>query len=139
MGNRVNSPLYIDRRFRSRFVRLAEQPALIALGFRIFETFRSDEEQLRVFNLGVSKARPGESAHNWALAADFVPYGENGWHWPKADWHGWEELARLADQCNLLAQSPRWDKPHVQVPNWRELRSTAAQLEARRLYAQRHQ
>lgn len=134
---RVNSPLYLDSRFRSRFVRLFEDVQVQKCGFRIFESFRSDEEQLRVFNLGTSKARPGESAHNWGLAADYVPYDQHkGWHWPKPSWEGWDILGERALEYEL-ERPIDWDKPHVQVPDWRALRSVPEQLAARRMYVKR--
>lgn len=134
---RRSSILFIHDAWRSRFVRLGD--AVKPLGFRIFETYRDDEEQLRVFNLGTSKARPGESPHNWGLAVDFVPYaeeptpdGKQGWHWPKADCPCWDELRRLSAQFGL-SNEIEWDRPHVEVPHWKSYKDERWRQRMRRM------
>lgn len=94
----------------------------------IFETYRSGERQDRLFAEGVSEARAGQSPHNFGLAADFVPYLSQaeavalgvrpGWHWPKASDKLWIVLAKQAAKAGLVAPI-RWDKPHVEFPNWK--------------------
>ena len=122
---RRSSPLLIDHRYRHDFNVLAA--ALEELGFKIFETYRSDEDQLTVFNLGTSKAKPGESPHQWGMAVDFVPYGPNGWHWPKADDPLWAKMHQIVDSFPSLSKrigpDIPWDSPHVEVVNWKALKS----------------
>lgn len=134
---RVNSPLYLDYRFRPRFNLMLSHPKILQHKFRLFETFRSDEEQLRVFNLGTSKAKPPHSPHNWGLAADFVPYGDEGWHWPNTNWEGWAELRKVAAEVNLECHI-QWDRPHVEVPEWEAIKSHRTRDEIIKLYQQRH-
>lgn len=134
---RVNSPLYLDARFRSRFIKLAEDKRIIELHFRIFESYRSDDEQRAAVARGVSKAKPGESAHQWGLAADFVPYlPDTGWDWPEADCECWKVLHAVALQYDLEAPI-EWDKPHISVPQWKQVKRADARAEAERLYQRR--
>lgn len=122
---RISSFLVLDGRFTSAFQDLAVK--LDALGFRVFETYRTDDEQLRVFNLGTSKARPGESPHQYGLAVDFVPYHpDNGWYWPKAKDVLWNRMHEIVDKSELSTKPGPdipWDSPHIEVPQWRALRS----------------
>lgn len=117
---------WLDPRWRADFTALDAR--LQELGLRVFETYRSDEAQLRVFNLGTSKARPGESPHQYGLACDWVPYSEakGGWHWPKAKDPIWREMHAIVDQyVNLSSRAGPdipWDSPHVEVTSWRALR-----------------
>lgn len=114
---RINDLIAIHPHWRKDFIALAD--AMLVQGFRPFESYRTDHEQMRVYNLGTSKAKPGESPHGWGLGCDFVPYTDGtGWHWPKSSWAGWKELERQAALVGLLAPLA-WDKPHVQVPDWR--------------------
>lgn len=122
MTRRCTSMLVLDPRWSSDFTKLAQD--LAAFGFRPFETYRTDSAQLSVFNLGTSKARPGESAHQWGLAVDFVPYDDaKGWHWPKADDPIWTKIDECLRAHTQLTHPLEWDKPHVQVVNWRAWRS----------------
>lgn len=101
--------------------------------FEIFETFRDPLRQADMVTKGVSKAGPFESAHQFGLAADFVPFlnsaeaialaqltGERvwrGWNWHSS--HDWQFLKERAAAFNL--QVPlEWDKGHVQHPHWQK-------------------
>lgn len=115
----------LDPRHRESFASLASSLAKDPYGFRPFETFRSARRQTELKKAGVSRAGPGQSAHNFGLACDFVPYSRaiGGWHWPNADWPGWRALRDAAALYGLHCQTIglEWDKPHVQVPNWRKI------------------
>lgn len=87
--------------------------------FSVFETFRSPERQALMVKNKTSKAGPWSSAHQYGLAADFVPVAtrENNsvdnhdWSWDTAhDWAFlWEEARRFELRTPIM-----WDKPHVQ-------------------------
>lgn len=95
--------------------------------FEVFETYRSFERQDYLFSVRTTKARGGQSAHNFGLAVDFVPRVDDptkdGFvlHWSWSLHHDWAFLQKVAAECGLENQSKnlRWDKPHVQVPHWR--------------------
>ena len=99
--------------------------------FKVFETFREPYRQDELRIKGASKARPWESAHNYGLAVDFVPYIDGkdavelslminedvheGWNW-NASFHDWAFLKSRAEKHGL-AVPIRWDQVHVQ-PIW---------------------
>lgn len=95
----------------------------------VYCTYRSNEEQDALYAQGrtapgriVTYARPGKSAHNYGLALDFVPMVGG-----KPDWSGkhphWEACILIAESHGLESAS-RWkkfkEKPHLQMPNWRQ-------------------
>ena len=111
----------LDHRFRHRFTSCLALVQKKRPDFRIFETYRSSARQIEMLNAKTSKAKPGQSAHNFGLAADYVQFGPDGWHWPDADCECWDDLAEAARLCDL--ETPiQWDRPHVQVPEWRAIR-----------------
>ena len=126
---RHSSLLLLDPRFRSMFVQLAD---MLKNGtyLRPFETYRGDDAQLSAFNLGTSKARPGESPHQYGLACDFVVFKDDKWLWPDANHAVWNTL-RLAATSVGLQNTINWDRPHVQVPDWKALRSESYRTELR--------
>jgi hypothetical protein len=84
--------------------------------FRAFETYRSPMDQNLVFHKGTSKVRAMESAHQFGLAVDFVPFIGHVWTWdvPKASW---DLLHRHARSVGLLAPIA-WDPGHIEHPAW---------------------
>lgn len=98
---------------RDAFERLAAELEATTI-FRVFETYRSPEDQQKALARGVSKAKPWQSAHQYGLAVDFVPYGADGWTWevPVAMWL---QLATRAPRYGLICPI-KWDKPHVEHP-----------------------
>lgn len=117
-------------KFKGQFIALekalisAHEAHVTETLFKVFETFRSFERQEHLFSIGTTKARGGQSAHNFGLAVDFVPFvndGRNGtYSW--SSHHDWKFLKDMAAQHGLSNQSwsLRWDKPHVQVAGWRQ-------------------
>lgn len=100
-------------------------------------TYRSFAEQRQLYEQGraspgpiVTRAQPGESAHNFGLAIDVVPI-VNG----KPDWVGsdtiWQTVGSMGEQAGLqwfgAPNSPYIELCHFQHPEWRLI---AQQLEA---------
>jgi len=126
---------YCDTEFARRAKALYEDLARLyeanrlEFRFEIFETYRSGERQDSLFLKGVTKARAGQSPHNFGLACDYVPYLSQagavalgvrpGWYWPEASHECWVILAKRAAKAGLVAPI-RWDKPHVEFPSWRQ-------------------
>ena len=98
--------------------------------FKVFETFRSPARQLHLRAEGRSKAGPWQSAHQYGLAVDFVPFLNDdlarrlnrprGWHWPEVTDEAWEILKEEAAQAGLV-RPISWDKPHVEHPDFDDL------------------
>lgn len=89
-------------------------------------TLRSEAEQDALYAQGrttpgpiVTKAKAGQSAHQYGLALDFVIM-DNG----KPDWGGispaWDKAIELAEARGLQSLRPM-ESAHLQHPRWREL------------------
>ena len=114
----------------------AHQTGRTKTRFEIFETFRTPMRQRDLIKKGVSKAGPFQSAHQFGLAVDFVPYlspedaaalsastGERvfpGWNWHSS--HDYRYLAESATRFKL-AVPITWDPCHVEHPHWPQLRA----------------
>lgn len=126
---RINSLEALHPKARIAFSNLAEDLRLAyktgrtEFGFEPFETFRSPLRQEYVFKQGASKARAWQSAHNYGLAVDFVPfYGKNrqhGWFWPDNNNACWTFLRNRAHLFGLTVPIA-WDLGHVQHPHYTE-------------------
>lgn len=105
--------------------------------FEIFETYRDPRRQADLLKKGASKAAAFQSAHQFGLACDFVPYLTPeeatalsevtrervlpGWNWHSS--HDYRFLATSA-QIFKLAVPLTWDPCHVEHPNWPKLRES---------------
>lgn len=108
----------------------AHEASRLKVRFEIYETLRvpSRQEQLRL--KGVSKAGAFESAHQFGLAIDFVPFISQaeaaalgvvpGWYWPEITDEAWQVLKEQAKLCGLSVPIS-WDAAHVEYPGWRQL------------------
>lgn len=85
--------------------------------FRPFEGYRSPEDQIALVAAKTSKAGPWQSAHNYGLAVDFVPFDPETNRWSWSDKEDWNYLRRAAVGAGLLNQI-EWDRPHVEHPIW---------------------
>jgi len=104
---------------------------------RITHTLRTMDEQLKLWLQGrpgglpgpiVTKAKPGQSAHNYGMAFDFcfagkVPY-------PPEDDPRWLALGQLGESLGLSWGGPNgkgdkftFDRPHFERAGWREAAS----------------
>lgn len=103
--------------------------------FRPFETYRSPIAQRRMFTESnatgriITKADAWHSAHQYGLAADFVPYmkdsdGKYQWSWDeKWDWDFLPWLIEREFKDELYMEAPGWDKPHVTHVAWLDWRT----------------
>lgn len=106
----------------------------------VYCTVRSWAEQAALYAQGrtapgsiVTHARAGESAHNHALALDFVPLVAGKAQWaaptPARPRPEWTQAVELAERAGLESAS-RWPRfrewPHLQMPAWRTLRQENA-------------
>lgn len=103
--------------------------ALITMPFdlRVLCTYRSDADQQKAFDTHHSKARPGESAHNFnpSLAIDVAPF--------PIDWNDLERFDVMArcmkDAAAKAGVAITWggdwphfkDYPHFELTHWREI------------------
>lgn len=89
--------------------------------FMPFESYRTPHRQDVLLRKGTTKSRPWQSAHQYGLAVDFVPYhftGRVGWSWddnePWADMHAYAKAAGLSAPI-------AWDKAHIVHPLWTKI------------------
>lgn len=121
MSSRDLNDLLPPARKRARALVAAAREAGIEL--LITSTLRTFEEQAELYSRGrrgipgekwVTKAKPGQSWHNYGLAFDVVPL-VNG----KAIWNSphWARIGELGEMCGL-AWGGRWrrfrDLPHFE-------------------------
>lgn len=102
--------------------------------FRPFETYRSPFRQNQLYEQGrtiggkiVTNARAWESAHQFGLAMDLVPYGRVGgasaykyyWDAPESDWNF---MHRTAKALGFKDRIP-WDSPHIEDPAFDDIQT----------------
>lgn len=107
------------------FITATSQAGLDVL---IYCTLRSLAEQAELYACGrtlpgkiVTKAQPGQSAHNYGLAFDGAPLIQGRIAW---DDHGaWQTYGRIAAELGL-EWAGTWvsfkEFPHIQLPNWKQ-------------------
>lgn len=94
----------------------------------VYCTRRTMEEQAELYACGrtkpgkiVTKAQPGQSAHNYGLAFDGAPliHGRMAWD----DHEAWQTYGRVAADLGL-EWAGTWvsfkEMPHIQLPNWKQ-------------------
>ena len=74
----------------------------------------------------VTKAKGGQSPHNFGLAADLCPLNpvDKSLWWNAPD-DIWNVIHTLAEEGNMLESGYDWkfkDKPHVELPTWKDTR-----------------
>lgn len=96
-------------------------------------TLRTLVEQAKLYAQGrtkpgqiVTRAKPGQSAHNYGLALDVVPMraGKPVWSTSGNDLILWLRVGELGEKSGL-EWAGRWvafrEFPHFQFPGWREV------------------
>lgn len=98
------------------------------LGVPLFAhcVIRSSHEQNNAFLAGRSKARAGESAHNYGCAVDIV-HGTKGWALSERQWailgHLGKELAAALGLAVVWGGDWKfWDPAHWELADWRSIR-----------------
>lgn len=89
---------------------------------------RSDAEQSALFQRGLTKARAGESPHNYGLAVDIV-HGTKAWDLSHKQWEvvghvGKEVAAQLGVKVEWGGDWRFYDPAHWEIANWRDIGST---------------
>ena len=101
--------------FQKRAQLFAEIWSQVGYPIKFHEYYRGPEAQEDAFRRGASKARFGQSPHNFGLGADyhFVTYG---WNVPKEFWEYGDSLARYVGLESGLSFG---DANHLQLPGWK--------------------
>lgn len=88
---------------------------------------RGSVEQNRLFKEGMSKARAGESPHNYGAAVDII-HGTKGWTISRKQWailgHIGKETAAVSGISVVWGGDWKFfDPAHWELTNWRDVRS----------------
>lgn len=133
---------------------MAESLLAACPDIRITSTLRTNAEQQEIWELGrslehglwvvvdkskvVTKAKPGESAHNFGAAFDICfrgkdPYFEIFEKREKKSHPRWLEVGTLGEEIGLVWGGPRgardrftFDRPHFERADWKTLRESIA-------------
>jgi len=92
---------------------------------RAFELKRSHARQQELYDKGVSKAVPGQSAHNYGCAIDII-HSKKAWNLSKKQWDCMVAIQKeCARKCNVKLISGDdwdfWDPAHWELKNWRQI------------------
>lgn len=92
--------------------------------FFVHDLMRTKEQQDALFNRGVSKAKFGQSAHNYGMAADIVHYGRF-WNLTKKEWAvvgliGKEIARRRGIKMTWGGDWNFYDPAHWELADWKE-------------------
>lgn len=83
---------------------------------RFYQYYRGPQEQEAAYNRGASKARFGQSAHNFYLAVDYF-FDKYGWDVPKEFWEYGDQLAKQFGLASGLAYG---DANHIEMQGWKQ-------------------
>lgn len=88
---------------------------------------RGSQEQNRLFKTGRSRARAGESAHNYGAAVDYI-HSIKAWNLTRKQWevigHVGKEVAKSAGlKMQWGGDWDFYDPAHWELANWREIRA----------------
>lgn len=109
-----------------RFERLlVEQARRINVPLFAHSMMRDSHEQDALFERGVTKARAGESPHNFGLAVDVI-HGTKAWDISRQSWSllghmGKELAARNGIKVTWGGDWKFYDPAHWELANWKEL------------------
>jgi peptidoglycan L-alanyl-D-glutamate endopeptidase CwlK len=122
--------------------RLARAVAAKGVAFRVICAYRNKHDQERAFQLGMSKVRFGQSAHNYrpSLAIDVVPGWSGSVKW--SDLKAFDTVGRAfvatAKELNIpIRWGADWDRdgsitderfvdrPHIELHPWRSYAGVA--------------
>lgn len=130
--NRVAAPELLE--FERKLIKRARK-----LGIPLFThcVFRSAKEQDALFVQGRSKARAGQSPHNYGLAADIV-HGTKGWDLTRKQWEIIGHIGKeLATQAGIkITWGGDWnfyDPAHWELSNWKAIAAHQRATEGERL------
>ena len=142
----VDRPFLYSQRYgeqQARADRIGAQPEILdferklikrafKLGVPLFAhcVIRTSEEQNRLFKAGHTKARAGESPHNYGAAVDII-HGTKGWNLTRKQWamigHIGKELAIQAGLAVTWGGDWKfYDPAHWELTEWRAIRDQHA-------------
>lgn len=108
--------------------------AAVGLQVKVTETFRSLDQQMKDYAQGrttpgaiITKAKPGQSAHNYGMAFDFCFVGKTLKEcYPSESDPRWLQAGQLGENLGLTWGGPNgkgdkftFDRPHFERKDWK--------------------
>lgn len=129
MSARVEDLEPVTRKLCDAF--LSAVAALGTIEIRVTHTLRTMDEQAKLYAQGrtlpgpiVTKAKPGQSPHNFGMAFDICFAGKKPY--PPEEDPRWLELGQLGESLGLSWGGPTghldrftFDRPHFERPDWK--------------------
>lgn len=121
--NRINDMRLVHPDVRADFMLLQHD---LERGFRYgevkrflrpFETYRHPMRQDYLITQGTTRAKAYESAHQFGLAVDFVPWDNGRFNWPDVSDPCWAYLRQKA-HARGFKNDIEWDRAHVEHVRW---------------------
>lgn len=123
----------LDPEFKKKIEQLIIELSLRGINCAVTSTRRTIKEQDALYAQGrtkpgkiITKAKGGQSPHNFGLAADLCPYKpgtkELWWNCPDDLWH----VIQIVSEGMGLDSGYDWnfqDCPHVQDRNWKQVQA----------------
>lgn len=112
--------------------KLTKELAARGYPFFVFEYYRDPIRQDRLFNQGVSKARGGQSPHNYGLACDLV-HATRYWDLTRREWAvvgaiGKEVARRMKLKIEWGGDWNFYDPAHWQMAGWKKYRAALSEM-----------
>lgn len=112
-------PMHLHPKFRRAVDAVLRDCYEAGFSFRLFEGFRSSHRQALLYSQGrtapgpiVTYAGPGESHHQYGVAADLVGWVQDKWTWAMPN-TAWNFMHQAAKKYGLKALD--FEKPHIQL------------------------
>jgi hypothetical protein len=104
---------------------LIEEASRFGIPLFAHEYLRDEQRQNMLHQKGFSKARYGESAHNFGLAVDII-HGIQGWELDRVEWSiiggiGSEVARKKKLSIQWGGEWSFYDPAHWELKNWREM------------------
>jgi len=119
----------LEPEFKPLIIALLAELKLRGINCVVTSGRRTIDEQNKLYSQGrttsgsvVTKARGGESPHNFGLAADLCPLDSNGNLWWNCPDDIWQVIHNLAEERGYLDSGYDWkfkDRPHLEDPRWK--------------------
>ena len=119
----------LELEFKPLIITLLAELKLRGINCVVTSGRRTIDEQNKLYSQGrttsgsvVTKARGGESPHNFGLAADLCPLDRNGNLWWNCPDDIWQVIHNLAEERGYLDSGYDWkfcDRPHLEDHRWK--------------------
>ncbi|QCS37297.1 hypothetical protein [Tortoise microvirus 81] len=116
-----------DPRIVEFYVRVQKECAKRGIPVFAHEFYRSPERSAQLYRQGVSKAKAGQSPHNYGMAVDII-HATRAWDLTKKEW---AVLGAIGHECaRKMELKVEWggtwrfyDPAHWEIVGWKALRS----------------